>query len=501
MSTTQLASSPAATAQKAPKPPKPKEEKAHKPKEEKFTKSKEDANSKMVASTPAGGESKLTPKQLKELKKAEKQARRAADKAASGVAVQGKSEGGADKKPKQQAQKGSAAPKKGEKIEKGGKSAAQQPGASTAVMTAGPAATTQQPTKEIALFRHLENPDRQLSVAGAHKDVHPAILALGLQMASYTICGSNARCVATLLAFKRASDRYVIEDYKTPPHTTLTRNLSSHHLSPQIEYLRSARPMSISMRNAIRWLKLEISTVSIDLSEAAAKKLLLDKIDNYIREKITIADQAISSAAADKIVDGDVIVTFAKSSIVQMALTEAHRRGRKFKVVIVDSRPLLEGRQMCKALTDIGVECTYTLIHAISYVIRDATKVYLGAHAMLSNGRLYSRVGTASIAMYAKEFEVPVIVCCESIKFTDKVGLDSIVSNELASPDELTSISLTRDLQSLGKLVKWRDIPNLNILNIMYDVTPAENITLVITEYGSLPPSSVPVVHRLSTNQ
>ena len=185
------------------------------------------------------------------------------------------------------------------------------------------------------------------------------------------------------------------------------------------------------MRNSIRWLKLEISTISIDLPENAAKKLLLEKIDNYIREKITVADQAIVDAAVQKIVDGDVIVTFAKSSVVQMVLAEAHRRKIKFRVVIVDSRPLMEGAQMCKALSEIGVDCTYSLIHALSYAIRDATKVYLGAHAMLSNGRLYSRVGTAAVAMYAKEFEIPVIVCCESIKFTDKVGLDSIVSNEL----------------------------------------------------------------------
>lgn len=189
--------------------------------------------------------------------------------------------------------------------------------------------------------------------------------------------------------------------------------------------------MSVSMRNAIRWLKLEISTISIDIPEASAKKLLLEKIDNYIREKITIADQAIVSTAVDKIVDGDVIITFAKSSIVQMVLSEAFLRGIKFRVIVVDSRPLMEGRQMCKALAEVGIDCTYTLIHALSYVIRDATKVYLGAHAMLSNGRLYSRVGTAAVAMYAKEFDKPVIVCCESIKFTDKVGLDSIVTNEL----------------------------------------------------------------------
>ncbi|KAI5811140.1 hypothetical protein DFH27DRAFT_531666 [Peziza echinospora] len=481
-------SAPAPTTTASPAAPTPKAAKGPKVKEE-----------KPKAAAPAaaeGGDSKLTPKQLKEQKKLEKQARRAADKAVPAAPV--KPDTDSIKKGKQQQQKptgASGAQRKGpgptEKHAQSNASAVNAPPAGQLT-----AAQLSEAAKDIPLFRHLENPEKRITVGNSHKDVHPAILALGLQMASFAICGSSARCVATLLAFKR-----VIEDYITPAHTTLARNLSSHHLSPQIEHLRDSRPMSISMRNAIRWLKLEISTMSIDLPEATAKTILLDKIDNYIREKITIADQGIVATAVEKIVDGDVIVTFAKSSIVQMVLIEAYRKGIKFRVVVVDSRPLLEGKQMCKTLAEQGISCTYTLIHALSYVIRDATKVYLGAHAMLSNGRLYSRVGTAAVAMYAKEFEVPVIVCCESIKFTDRVGLDSIVNNELGSPDELINISTSRNQPNSGNLVKWRDVPNLRLLNIMYDVTPAENITLVITEYGSLPPSSVPVVHRLSTNQ
>ena len=34
----------------------------------------------------------------------------------------------------------------------------------------------------------------------------------------------------------------------------------------------------------------------------------------------------------------------------------------------------------------------------------------------------------------------------------------------------------------------------------MYDVTPAEYVDMVVTEMGSLPPSAVPIVHRMSTN-
>ncbi|KAL9119956.1 MAG: hypothetical protein Q9187_003485 [Circinaria calcarea] len=352
-----------------------------------------------------------------------------------------------------------------------------------------PAIQPKKDSKKVALFGHLYGQPRRTTIAAAGRDVHPAVLALGLQTSNYVICGSSARCVAMLLVFKR-----VIESYVTPPQNSLTRHLTSH-LSPQIEYLVSCRPLSVSMGNAIRWLKLQISDVDPDTPESKAKADLCNAIDNFITERITVADQVIATSAAEKIQDGDIILTFAKSNVIQQTLVEAHRRGKKFRVIIVDSRPLFEGKRLARALADLDLEVQYSLTHAIGHAIKDATKVLLGAHAMMSNGRLYSRVGTAIVAMMAKESDVPVIVCCESIKFTDRVALDSIVTNEVAPPDELLFQG-----ESATPLAAWRESPNLQLLNLMYDVTPAEYISMVITEYGSLPPSSVPVVHRLSTN-
>ena len=63
--------------------------------------------------------------------------------------------------------------------------------------------------KTVEFFRHLYK-TRTTSIAGAGKDVHPAVLALGLQMGNYTICGSCARLLATLQAFKRVSPTFSI---------------------------------------------------------------------------------------------------------------------------------------------------------------------------------------------------------------------------------------------------------------------------------------------------
>ena len=57
--------------------------------------------------------------------------------------------------------------------------------------------------KNVALFDHLYGNPRRTTIAGAGKDVNPSVLALGLQMRNYIVCGSSARCTAMLLAFKR----------------------------------------------------------------------------------------------------------------------------------------------------------------------------------------------------------------------------------------------------------------------------------------------------------
>ena len=58
-------------------------------------------------------------------------------------------------------------------------------------------------------------------------------------------------------------------------------------------------------------------------------------------------------------------------------------------------------------------------------------KVLVGAHTLFQNGYVMSRVGTAIVAMMAKNYNVPVIVLCETYKFSAHSQTDSIVNNEL----------------------------------------------------------------------
>ncbi len=80
-------------------------------------------------------------------------------------------------------------------------------------------------------------------------------------------------------------------------------------------------------------------------------------------------------------------------------MTAALAEGKKFRLIVVDSRPKLagdsvvsvlfvtsSGERFAKACFASGIKLSYCYVSAISYVMRQVTKVFLSAHAMLSNG-------------------------------------------------------------------------------------------------------------------
>ncbi|XP_028581217.2 translation initiation factor eIF2B subunit delta [Podarcis muralis] len=347
---------------------------------------------------------------------------------------------------------------------------------------------------KVSLFSHLHQYSRkklltqQMSIPASA--IHPAVVRLGLQYSQGTINGSNARCIALLRVFKQ-----VIEDYTTPANEELSRDLVNK-LKPYISFLNQCRPLSASMGNAIKFLKKEISGLPASRREEEAKRDLQKAIDCYEREKIVLAAKAISKSALEKINDGDVILIYGCSSLVTRILCDAHTQcrsaGRAFRVVVVDSRPRLEGQETLRRLVKQGICCSYVLINAVSYVLPEVSKVLLGAHALLANGSVMSRMGTSQIALLSKAHNVPVLVCCETYKFCERVQTDSFVSNELDDPDDLIGGKPGRTL-----LAGWQESKSLRLLNLVYDVTPLELVDLVITDLGMIPCTSVPVVLRV----
>lgn len=120
----------------------------------------------------------------------------------------------------------------------------------------------------------------------------------------------------------------------------------------------------------------------------------------------------------------------------------------------------------------------YTFINGISGVIDKVTKVFIKAKSMLSNGSLLGAVGSSLVACIAYNFKKPVIVFSETFKFWDRIQMNSLQSNNLT-----TEINNEKD-------------SNVNYLKMLYDITPANYINMVVCELGYIPPTSVPVVIR-----
>ena len=116
----------------------------------------------------------------------------------------------------------------------------------------------------------------------------------------------------------------------------------------------------------------------------------------------------------------------------------------------------------------------------------------------MANGCVLATVGTSQTALMAKSANKPVVVCCETYKFTPRVQTDSFVHNELSDPDDLVALGPG---QKTGVLGGWRDQASLSLLNLVYDLTPATLVDSIITEISQIPPTRYKLFLNFMTNK
>ncbi|KFA81624.1 hypothetical protein S40288_07565 [Stachybotrys chartarum IBT 40288] len=409
----------------------------------------------------ATGEKKLTNAELKKKQKEEKAARRAQAKTAQAAQPTSQQGGPADTKG------GKAKPKPDSQAHGQQQQQHAKTPQRTAPTTTAAAPKENKPTVPDC-FSHLSMA-RRIGILHADKDVHPAVLALGQYMSHFEINDSITRLEATLRAFQ-----VVLKAYTTPHGSTFSRHFTPHVLNPQIEYLTACRPMCFSMGNAVRWLKLQISKIDIDLPDTEAKKLLRESIDNFVSERIQLADLVIEEATAGMIENDEVVLTYAHHHLVQRSLLRAKSDGKDFSVILVEDPFERIGLQHAKSLSSAGIPVTYvTDFGALRLHLRRASRVLLAAEAMFSNGAMYARAGTSDIAVNATDLGVRVVALCETINFTERVSIDSLTYNEI-DPGRCTDEEF----------------------RLLFDTTRDKFISVVVTELGCASPTSVPAILR-----
>lgn len=292
----------------------------------------------------------------------------------------------------------------------------------------------------------------------------------------------------------------------------------------------------------------------MELNESEAKAVILEQLKTFIEERIQFAGDSIAKCVSSIIRDKDVLMTFGSSPLLRKIIAHAAKT-KSFQVVVVDTRPLQDGLLTIASLPE-NVRCIYVPLSGASHAMKSVTRVILGASSLMSNGAMLAPAGSAMIASLAKARQIPVIVTAESYKFTEKVQLDSIVFNELGSAAEVAVLSpagpngelvaVPQDFRGYrGGMEKiatgvsdsssssgYSDFfnaaviaipvplsssaePNghrtgakpsgqlpFEVVNLRYDLTPVGNISVVATETGLIPPTSIPVLIReLMTEQ
>jgi ribose 1,5-bisphosphate isomerase len=241
-------------------------------------------------------------------------------------------------------------------------------------------------------------------------------------------------------------------------------------------FLLQTRPTAVSLPNGIRYVMHRVNaakgqTASFDDIRSVAIKAAEDFIENA-----KTAVQKIGEIGARRIKDGDVLLTHCNSSAAIEVMKTAWMDGRRFEVLVTETRPRFQGHTTARELSKVGIPVTLILDDAVRYFMQDVDKVLVGADAITANGALVNKIGTSMVALAAHEARVKVFVAAETYKFSPETMIGELVRIE------------ERDQAEVISPEERRQIGSIKVLNPSFDVTPPEFIDLIITERGIIPP-------------
>lgn len=370
--------------------------------------------------------------------------------------------------------------------------------------------------------------------------VHYQVAELALMMESMLIVGGNARTFAMIEAFKSLLQS-----------TPVLSGSSLYKINPQdferlinvnFEYLRRSREPSAGMtyvkeglvRRFVRKLTARVSSgacssalgsaavsrkTSLDsplgggTSDDIPREVALNVLAFYERELKLSIESILEERSLPFLSSNETILVFGRSSTVEMILLLAARKPElavKPKVIVVDSAPLYEGRALAKRLTYSGLSVTYGLITTCCTLMPRCTRVFIGASAVLQNGDVLNRCGTAVVVASAKKYRKPVLCFSGSFKFLPEVWLGNLGQNtmcigmrqppqgeqRICSPGGWSpSCCPGRDVDG-RPFDRVRDFPGMRSDTIpafgyLYDITPAAYIDMIICEMGCLHTSAI----------
>jgi methylthioribose-1-phosphate isomerase len=195
------------------------------------------------------------------------------------------------------------------------------------------------------------------------------------------------------------------------------------------------------------------------------------------------ANHAMGERGADIIGDARAILTHCNAGALATGgygtalgvIRSVHKRGKLHHVYADETRPWLQGARLTVwELAQDGIPATLIADSAAAWLMKSGKIdwIVVGADRITANGDVANKIGTYSLAVLAKQHGVKVMVAAPSSTFDFNLETGDSIEIEERNPKELLAdCYLTND--SL-----------VNAWNPVFDVTPAELITAIVTERG-----------------
>lgn len=253
------------------------------------------------------------------------------------------------------------------------------------------------------------------------------------------------------------------------------------------DYLNSSRPTAVNLSWALNRME-ETALNHAEESIPEIKEILREE-SWKIKEEDSEMCRMIGEHALTLLKPGMGLLTHcnagalatSKYGTATAAMYLGHERGYDFKVFCDETRPLLQGARLTSfELAEEGIDTTLICDNMAPTVMKKGwiDAVFVGCDRVAANGDTANKIGTSYVALAAKRFGIPFYVCAPSstIDFQTESGAEIVI--EERDPEELRSMWYEKPMVS----------EKVKIYNPAFDVTPASDITAIITEKGIVYP-------------
>ena len=255
-------------------------------------------------------------------------------------------------------------------------------------------------------------------------------------------------------------------------------------LDRSIKYLATSRPTARNLFWALERMR-RAAYANKEKPTETIKKLLLNEAKKILDEDKKIC-RKIGSFGKKLIKNRDNVLTHCNAGGLATAdygtalgvLFAAHHSGKKLKVYVDETRPVLQGARLTTwELMREGIDTVLISDNMAAQLMAKGKvdKIIVGADRIARNGDVANKIGTYGLAVLAHHHKIPFYVAAPLSTIDRKISCGKEIPIEERHPDEVRKIGKT---YIAPKKVK--------VLNPAFDVTPNSLVTAIITEIGIL---------------